>query len=138
MLKAFFTRHPSLRNLCMCGIGMMIGLLAGLFILQTVLAIPRAGVSISGFRFLPQTITIRAGETITWTNQDSAPHTVTANDGAYDSGNLSLNMNYTHTFTQAGVFSYFCNIHPSMTGVVNVISGTQVFIPVVSKAAATH
>lgn len=124
----------------MCGIGALLGMLAGLFILQMVLAMPRASVSISGFRFLPQSITIRAGDAITWTNQDSAPHTVTADDGAFDSGNLTQNMTYTHIFTQTGVFSYLCAIHPSMTGTVNVITGTQVFVyaPVVAHGGAAR
>lgn len=124
----------------MAGLGMGIGMLAGLFVFQMALAAPQAGVSISGFRYLPQSITIRAGETITWTNQDSAPHTVTADDGAFDSGNLTRNMVYTRTFTQTGVFSYTCTIHPSMIGLVRVVSGTQVFVhvPLVVREGATR
>jgi plastocyanin len=135
MFHAFIARHPRLRSLCVYGIGVGIGVLAGLVVLQVVLAMPQATVAISGFRYLPQDITIRAGETITWTNQDSAPHTVTADDGAFDSGNLTRNMTYTRSFTQTGVFSYTCTIHPSMTGTVRVISGTQslVYAPIVAR-----
>ena len=138
MLKTFFARHATLRSLCLCFAGVLLGVVPGLLILQIALAGPQATVSIAGFSFQPQSVTIRAGETITWTNQDSAPHTVTANDGTFDSGNLSQNVAYSHTFTQTGVFSYFCGIHPSMIGAVNVVTGTQVFVPIVSKAGATR
>ena len=140
MLKTCFTRYPALRSLYLCGVGMLLGAVPGLLILQVALAGPQAAVTIAGFQFTPKTITISAGEIVTWTNQDGTLHTVTAVKGEFDSGFLSSGMTYSHTFTQTGVFSYSCNIHPFMTGVVNVISGTQVLVyaPVVNNGTITR
>jgi hypothetical protein len=140
MWKSFFKRYPALRSLCLCSVGMLLGVVPGLLILQVALAGPQAAVTIAGFQFAPKTITIRAGEIVTWTNQDATQHTVTAVKGEFDSGVLSGGMTYSHTFTQTGVFSYFCSIHSGMTGAVNVISGTQVLVyaPVVNNGTATR
>jgi outer membrane biosynthesis protein TonB len=80
----------------------------------------KKAVSISGFSFEPSSITVSAGTTVVWTNQDPTNHTITANDGSFDSGPVSSNGSYSHTFDQAGSFSYHCNIHPSMQGTIVV------------------
>ena len=78
-------------------------------------------VSISNFAFVPATITVRAGTRVTWTNRQAGiEHTVTANDGSFDSGNLSTGSSYSHVFTKAGTYAYHCAIHPFMTGTVIV------------------
>ena len=77
-------------------------------------------VEISGFAFVPATITIPVGTTVTWTNQDSAPHTVTSETDLFDSGRLSTNDSFSYTFTDRGTFSYYCTIHPYMKGEVIV------------------
>ncbi len=78
-------------------------------------------VNISGFAFVPATITIKVGEKVTWTNKDSASHTVTSDDGGFaSSGTLSQNKTYSVTFGTAGTFPYHCSIHPTMTGTVTV------------------
>jgi plastocyanin len=80
-----------------------------------------SSVSIQNFSFQPQSVTINVGETVTWTMRDmNTQHTVTADDSSFNSGNLSTNQTFAHTFGQAGSFSYHCNIHPSMTGTVVV------------------
>ncbi len=79
-----------------------------------------SSVSISGFAFQPQNVTVVPRATITWTNNDSVPHTVTADDGSFDSGTLSPGASFTHAFASAGTVSYHCNIHPSMHGTVVV------------------
>jgi plastocyanin len=66
------------------------------------------------YLFLPETITIKKGTTLTWTNEDEAVHTVTADDGSYDSGRLGLGATFSRTFDRAGTFSYSCAIHPPM------------------------
>jgi len=81
--------------------------------------------SIKGFAFAPATITIKKGDTVVWTNQDSAPHTVTGSQdgfssGSFDSGNMSAGATYNHTFTSAGTFSYRCAYHPGMRATVVV------------------
>ncbi len=72
--------------------------------------------------YFPVTITVMIGmnSTVTWTNRDSAPHTVTATDGSFDSHNLNSGESYTFTFTKPGVYTYTCSYHPWMHGTVNV------------------
>jgi plastocyanin len=76
-------------------------------------------VSIVDFAFAPASITVDVGDTVRWTNQDSAPHDVTG-DGL-DSGRMQEGDTYIHTFTSAGSVSYICTIHPSMKGTVRVL-----------------
>ena len=75
---------------------------------------------IVGFAFVPATVTISVGTTVTWTNNDSAPHTVTTRDTLFDSSNLSRGATFSYTFEQSGTFEYYCTIHPYMTGKVIV------------------
>jgi len=72
--------------------------------------------------FNPSTITVVIGinNTVIWNNDDSAPHTVTANDGSFSSGNLNPGDSYTFTFTTPGTYSYHCSYHPWMKGTVVV------------------
>lgn len=79
-----------------------------------------AQVEISGFAFKPDTVTIGAGGTVTWTNKDSTTHTVTSDSGAFNSGNFGPNGTYSFTFKDKGTFSYHCVIHSSMKGKVIV------------------
>lgn len=74
----------------------------------------------SDFAFVPDTITIPVGTSVTWTNQDSATHTVTTETELFDSGNLARNASFSYTFTNRGTFSYYCAIHPYMKGKVIV------------------
>ncbi len=78
-------------------------------------------VAIQNFAFSPATVTVKAGTTVTWTNQDSEPHTVTAKSGAGpNSPTLDQGATYQYTFTRAGQYSYLCTIHPFMLGTVVV------------------
>lgn len=77
-------------------------------------------VTIDNFAFSPTTLTVSAGTTVTWVNNDTAAHTVTADDGSFDSGNLAPGDSFTHTFTSAGSISYHCNYHPNMVATVVV------------------
>ena len=58
---------------------------------------------------------------MTWLNQDSAPHTATAEDGSFDTGTLEEGKLKSETFKQAGTYDYICQIHPDMHGVVEVV-----------------
>ena len=78
-----------------------------------------ASVDAKNFAFEPKTVTVKVGQTVTWTNQDSATHTVTG-DGGISSGDLSQGKSYSKTFDTEGTFDYHCSIHPSMTGQVIV------------------
>ena len=78
-------------------------------------------VSITDFQFSPATVTITAGDSVTWTNNTSStPHTSTSDTGAWDSGTIDGGASFTHTFSTAGTFAYHCNFHPQMTGTVVV------------------
>ena len=73
---------------------------------------------------------VQSGDTITWTNNDSVPHTVVSGtpgseNAIFNSGNINGGQTFSHTFNSAGVFDYFCVIHPWMTGVVEVLSGSH-------------
>ena len=82
---------------------------------------PESGkVTIIDFDFGPRTATVAVGTTVVWTNQGVAPHTVTARDGAYDSGFLDTGETFSWTYTAAGVYEYLCAIHPAMVGTVVV------------------
>lgn len=75
-------------------------------------------VSIKNFAFNPASVTIKAGDTVEWTNDDSTTHTVTGTD--FDSGDLAPGSTFSHQFTSAGTFDYHCSIHTFMTGSVVV------------------
>jgi plastocyanin len=78
-------------------------------------------VTIQGFAFSPFSLKINKGDTIVWTNKDSAPHTVTSDTGnELASATLATDQNYSHTFNQAGIFNYHCGIHLSMKAKVVV------------------
>jgi plastocyanin len=77
-------------------------------------------IAIAGFAFDPAEIEVKVGTTITWTNNDSAPHTVTGNDRSFDSGRMEQGQTFSFTFDTAGTFEYFCEYHPGMTAVVVV------------------
>ena len=78
-------------------------------------------VSITNYTFSPAKITVHPGDTVTWTNQDSIPHTATALDGkAFDSGTIDPNASWSFSFGKTGTFPYRCAIHPDMRGEVDV------------------
>lgn len=82
-----------------------------------------AAVGINNFAFMPASITVTAGSTVTWTdNQSGVPHTVTADDGSFDSGRLTTGQSFSMTFSAAGTITYHCNIHPSMHGTITVMA----------------
>jgi len=75
---------------------------------------------IKGMAFGPSTITISAGTTITWTNKDAVTHTVTSDNGLFDSGSITGNSTYSRQFPTAGTYPYHCTPHPTMTATVVV------------------
>jgi plastocyanin len=79
-----------------------------------------SAVTIANFAFDPATVRIQVGDSVTWTNQDSAPHTATAADGSFDTGQLGDGDSGSVTFETAGSFAYICSIHPAMAGTVVV------------------
>ena len=100
-----------------------------------VLVLPSAGPSLTGQAvargathaieigdglFSPASLTVTVGDTVTWTNVDDSPHTVTAS-GAFDSGNLNGGQTFSHTFAETGTFSYVCLYHDEMVATITVV-----------------
>jgi amicyanin len=83
---------------------------------------PVAGtaVSINNFAFVPATLTVHRGDSVTWTNHDEEPHTIAAGDGSFHSPGMDTNATYSYTFTTPGNYDYTCGIHPFMHGTVVV------------------
>lgn len=77
-------------------------------------------VTIANFAFSPQSLTVKVGTKVTWTNNDVATHTVTATNKAFDSGPLSNGKTFSFTFTKAGTYTYGCSIHPRMQATIIV------------------
>jgi plastocyanin len=77
-------------------------------------------VKIDNFVFGPQTITVPVGSTVTWTNKDDIPHTTVSTDGVFKSKVMDTDEKFSFQFTKAGTYSYFCSVHPKMTGKVVV------------------
>jgi plastocyanin len=77
-------------------------------------------VEITGFAYAPPEIRVSPGDTVTWRNRDAAPHTVTADNGGFDSGEFARGATYRRRFDRAGTFAYFCAVHPNMRGSVTV------------------
>lgn len=77
-------------------------------------------VLIQSMSFSPSSITITAGETVKWTNNDAMTHTVTSNDGLFESGDLANGSSFSKKFPDKGTFNYHCTYHVGMTGTVIV------------------
>jgi plastocyanin len=77
-------------------------------------------VKIDNFAFGPQAITVPVGTTVTWTNSDDIPHTALSTDGVFKSKVMDTDEKFPYTFTKAGTYSYYCSVHPKMTGQVVV------------------
>jgi plastocyanin len=74
-----------------------------------------AAVKIDNFSFGPATITIPAGTTVIWTNNDDVPHVVASDDKVFKSKALDTDDRFSFTFTKPGTYNYYCAIHPKMT-----------------------
>src|SRR5919106_699792 len=77
--------------------------------------------------YQPNPVQVGVGDTVTWTNDDAQPHTVTSGEGAtpdgtFDSSIMAPGATFEHTFTEAGEYPYFCLLHPNMVGTVSVSS----------------
>jgi LPXTG-motif cell wall-anchored protein len=120
----------------------VIGMLALVFALVTAMAAPAlaASVSMVDFDFQPATVTISAGQSVTWSNNASDPHTSTSDTGAWDSGTVNPGGSFTHTFNSVGTFAYHCTFHQSLGMVGTVIvqaTGTGTGEPLPNTGAST-
>lgn len=78
-------------------------------------------VKIVEFTYQPDPVTVQVGGKVIWQNEDTAPHTATADDGSFDTGTLEQGKLKSETFKQAGTYPYFCEIHPDMRGTIEVV-----------------
>jgi plastocyanin len=81
---------------------------------------PSNQVMVENFSFQPGTLTVKAGTTVTWVNHDDEPHTVNENNKTFKSGTLDTDAKFSYKFTSPGTYSYFCSLHPRMTGQIIV------------------
>jgi plastocyanin len=79
-----------------------------------------AEVKIYNFSFGPASLTVAAGTTVTWKNNDDVPHTVVSDDKVFKSKALDTDDKFSYTFTRPGTYNYFCSVHPKMTAKVVV------------------
>ena len=77
-------------------------------------------VTIDNFVFSPERVTVKVGTTVTWTNHDDIPHTVAAKDRGFKSKVMDTDESFSFTFSSPGEYSYFCSLHPHMTGTIVV------------------
>ena len=78
-------------------------------------------VSIANLKFDPPNLTIKPGDTVTWTNNDDRDHAVAGSDGAFASGNLRHGETFSFKFDKPGKFPYGCKLHPRMKGTITVV-----------------
>lgn len=83
-------------------------------------AIGDTEVVMQNISFQPNDLTVAAGSEVTWTNEDGVTHTATSDDTVWDSGNLSSGESFSHTFEEAGTYTYTCQIHPTMQATITV------------------
>jgi plastocyanin len=86
-------------------------------------AVRSAKVEIVDFAYDPDPVTIEAGGKVIWQNMDAEPHTATADDGSFNTGDLEEGKLKSESFKEPGAYTYFCEIHPDMKGTVEVVEG---------------
>lgn len=82
-------------------------------------------IAIENFKFLPATLTVTAGSDVTWVNHDGEPHTITSTDRQFGSSAMDTGDRYTYKFTKPGTYTYFCTVHPFMTGTITVVAAAN-------------
>jgi plastocyanin len=105
---------------CGCGYSTPSSPSGGTTVSGTPVSIVNGASLLTSTAYAPSPITIAAGDTVTWTNNDTTEHTTTAQDGSWNSGAVAPGRNFSRTFPTAGSFDYDCTIHPGMRGTVIV------------------
>lgn len=110
-------------------LGMTICIIISVMLLFTVFGATAGGedagvtpviIFIEGSAFSPEVATIRVGSEVVWRNKDASPHTITADDGSFDSGALNQGEEFSRKFTSPGTIKYSCDIHAYMSGRIEV------------------
>jgi len=101
-------------------LGAAVGLILAGLVLPSGAQDAAVTVTIDNFTFNPQTVTVKAGTTVAWTNKDDIPHAIAAVGKLFKSKALDTDNSYSFTFTTPGTYAYFCSLHPHMTGTIMV------------------
>ena len=99
------------------------GIAAGFLLAATPASAEDVAVKIGNFTFGPQDLKVKAGTTVTWTNEDDIPHTIVSANN-FRSKPLDSDDRFSFTFTTPGTYRYFCSLHPHMTGTIVVHTAT--------------
>jgi plastocyanin len=95
-------------------------LLAAVALFSGAMRAEDATAKIDNFTFVPARLTVKAGTTVTWRNEDDIPHTVTSVTQVFKSRALDTDDRFSFTFTKSGTYEYFCSLHPRMTATIVV------------------
>jgi amicyanin len=117
-------KQDLVRSAVLGGLLGLLGLLAGVAVKAALAGAEHTAVKIENFTFAPQRVTVKAGTTVTWTNDDDIPHTVASSTKAFKSKVLDSDDKFSLTFTTPGIYEYFCSLHPHMTGTLVVEAAT--------------
>src|SRR6266480_5808109 len=102
-------------------LGAVVGLILAASVLFARADDPSSTVSIDNFTFVPQTLKVKGGTTVTWINKDDIPHGIAATNNAFKKSQaLDTDDSYSFTFTTPGTYQYFCYLHPHMVGSIVV------------------
>ena len=105
------------------GAALLTGALAAVTLFPGLVRAEDATVKIDNFTFAPARLTVKAGTTVTWRNEDDIPHTVTSATRLFKSKVLDTDDSFSFTFAEPGTYEYFCSLHPRMTGTIVVEPG---------------
>jgi plastocyanin len=86
---------------------------------------PTVDVEMQDYVFAPASVEIEVGTTVRWTNRGQAPHTATADDGSFDTGQIATGESAGHVFASTGTFTYLCTLHPDMRGTITVVAAAS-------------
>jgi plastocyanin len=109
-----------LRRTTWIGAGVMLILASGILEGRPAAPAERAQVVVDNFSFAPASTVVAVGTTVMWTNHDDIPHNVVSPEQKFKSTVLDTDETFSHTFEAAGIYKYYCSIHPRMTGQVVV------------------
>ena len=98
-------------------------LLAAVVLFSGAVRAEDATAKIDNFTFAPARLTVKAGTTVTWRNEDDIPHTIASAARLFKSKALDTDDSFSFTFTEPGTYEYFCSLHPRMTGTIVVELG---------------
>ena len=113
------------RRLCPDAAFLVAALAAATLLLSAASRAEDAMVQIDNYKFAPARLTVKAGTSVTWRNEDDIPHTVASTTRMFKSKALDTDDAFSFTFTEPGTYAYFCSLHPHMTAMIVVERATH-------------